>query len=66
MKRITVSIDVSDEHHDQVAAMLESCAKRIVYNYPSIGTVRWLNDSVVTPKIVAMHHKTNTAEEANV
>lgn len=46
--------------------MLETCAKRIVYNYRSIGTVRWLNDSVVTPKIVAMHHKTNTAEEANV
>lgn len=66
MKRITVSIDVSDEHHDQVAAMLESCAKRIIYNYPAIGSVRWLDDSVATPKVVAMHRKTNTPEEADV
>lgn len=66
MKRITVSIDVSDEHHDQVAAMLESCAKRIIYNYPAIGSVRWLNDSVAKPKIVAMHCKTNAPSEANV
>ena len=64
MKRITVSIDVSDEHHDQVTAMLESCAQRIIYNYPAIGAVRWLNDSVAKPKIVAMHGRTSTPEEA--
>jgi hypothetical protein len=66
MKRITVSIDVLDEHHDQVAAMLESCANRIIYNYPAIGSIRWLNDNVAKPKIVAMHRETNPSEEANV
>ena len=65
MKRITVSIDVSDEHHDQVTAMLESCAQRIIYNSPAIGAVRWLNDSVAKPKIAAMHGRTSTPEEAH-
>lgn len=54
MKRITISIDVSDEHQDRVAEMLESCAKRIIYNYPKTGSVRWLDDSVGRPKIIAM------------
>jgi hypothetical protein len=57
MKRITVSIDVSDEHYDQGAEMLESCTKRIIYNYPEIGPVRWLDHSVARPKIVAMRRE---------
>jgi hypothetical protein len=65
MKRITVSIDVSDENHDQVASMLESCAKRIIYNYPEISSVRWQDESVAKPKIVAMHREINAPEEAN-
>jgi hypothetical protein len=43
-----------DEHQDRVAEMLESCAKRIIYNYPKTGSVRWLDDSVGRPKIIAM------------
>jgi hypothetical protein len=65
MKRITVSIDVSDEDHDQVTAMLESCANRIIYNYPEISSVRWQDDSVAKAKIVAMHREINAPEEAN-
>jgi len=54
MKRVTVSLDVPDEDHEDVVDMLESCANRIAYNHPKIGTIRWLDDTVVRPKIVPM------------
>jgi hypothetical protein len=65
MKRITISIEVADEHHDRVAEMLESCAKRIRYNYPNTGSVRWLDDIVGRPKVVAMRSEQISLQDGN-
>jgi hypothetical protein len=43
--------------------MLESCAKRIIYNYPEIGSVRWLDDSVARLKIVAMRREESAIQK---
>lgn len=45
MKRITISLDVTDEDHENVLRLVEGCANRIAYNHPRIGAIRWLDDS---------------------
>jgi hypothetical protein len=52
MKRITVSLDVPDEDHEDVVEMLKSCVNRIAYNHPKAGAIRWLDDVVLKPKLV--------------
>jgi hypothetical protein len=63
MKRITVSLDVPDENHEDVVDMLVRYTKRIAYNFPKIGTIRWLDDTVVRPKIVPLHPQMSGSQE---
>jgi hypothetical protein len=63
MRRVTVSLDVPDEDHEDVVDMLERCANRIAYNHPKIGTIRWLDDTVVRPQIVPMHPDMSGSQE---
>jgi hypothetical protein len=57
MKRITVSLDVPDEDHEDVVEMLKSCVNRIAYNHPKAGAIRWLDDVVLKPKLVELRPK---------
>jgi hypothetical protein len=63
MKRITISLDVPDEDHENVLRLLEGCANRIAYNHPRIGAIRWLDDSVVKPKLVPLRSNASTFEQ---
>jgi hypothetical protein len=54
MKRITVSLDVPDEDHEDVVNMLESCVNRIAYNHPKANKISWLDDIVLKPKLVEL------------
>jgi hypothetical protein len=64
MKRITISLDVSDEDHENVLRLLEGCANRIAYNHPRIGAIRWLDDSVVEPKLLPLRSNASRFEQA--
>jgi hypothetical protein len=63
MKRITISLDVPDEDRENVLRLLEGCANRIAYNHPRIGTIRWLDDSVVKPKLLPLRSNASKFEQ---
>ena len=63
MKRITISLDVPDEDHENVLRFLEGCANRIAYNHSRIAAVRWLDDSVVKPKLVPLRSNASRFEQ---